>query len=307
LPRPSQPAPVAAEALAPSPSGLHLGTSGWDYPSWKPGFYPEGTPRRGFLQHYAANLTSVEVNYTFRKLHTPEQLAGWLAATPPGFLFSFKAPQRITHFRRLLNHAELLDEFLDAVAPAQAAGKLGALLFQLPPNFKAEHARLQALLEFPRLKSEDFRIAFEFRHTSWFAEETYSLLREHNAALCVADSEKLVTPDIATAEFHYYRLRQPGGYKPAPLKKLAAKLTASAAAGSVFAYVKHEDEPTGALNAQALLQHAAKLVATPAKLVATPAKPAATPAKPAAAPAKHFAAPNALPPIASARARKGPR
>ena len=244
---------VASASLAPSPRNLFTGTSGWAYPTWKPGFYPANIPSSAFLHVYASRLTSVEVNYTFRTLPTPTQLQGWLNATPPGFRFSFKAQQRITHFQRLRNSHDTVAEFVAALEPARSAGKLGPLLFQLPPNFVADHTRLADLLAAPALRDNSLQLALEFRHPSWFTEETYALLRHHNAALCIAESNDLATPDIATATFFCYRLRRDGGYTPAELDVFAARFTALAKQGEVFIYFKHEDEPTGALNAETML------------------------------------------------------
>ncbi len=249
---------VAATSLASSPPRLHVGTSGWAYPTWKPGFYPANVPSRAFLHVYAARLTSVEVNYTFRELCQPAQLQGWIAATPPGFLFSFKAPQRITHFQRLLNSHDAVAEFVASLQPMLAAGgRLGPILFQLPPNFKADQGRLVDLLAAPTLQG--LRVAFEFRHESWFSENTYQLLRAHNAALCVAEGDTLTTPDISTADFRYYRLRKSGGYTQRQVSAFAKRLLPHTAEGAVFAYFKHEDEPTGALNATAFVASANRL------------------------------------------------
>jgi len=259
LPQAAKISAVTAASLASSPHNLFAGTSGWAYPTWKPGFYPPNTPSRAFLHVYASRLTSVEVNYTFRTLPAPAQLQGWLDATPSGFRFSFKAPQRITHFQRLRGSHDTLAEFIAALAPARDAKKLGPLLFQLPPNFAADLTRLADFLSFPILRPNHLQLAFEFRHPSWFTEETYALLRRHNAALCVAESDDLATPDIPTASFFCYRLRSDGGYAPAKLDAFAARFTALAKQGEVFAYFKHEDDPTGALNAEAMLHRAAQI------------------------------------------------
>ena len=259
LPRAPKFIPVAAAALAPSPPNLFTGTSGWAYPTWKPGFYPADLPPRAFLHHYAARLTSVEVNYTFRKLPTPAQLQGWLDSTPPNFRFSFKAPQRITHFQRLRDSNDTVAAFLAAIEPARTAARLGPLLFQLPPNFASDPTRLAAFLALPAFDaSPRHRIAFEFRHLSHFSDATFTLLRRHNVALCVAESDDLATPDIATADFRCYRLRRNGGYSSAKLTQFASKFTTLAATQEVFVYFKHEDAPTGALNAITMLRRAAK-------------------------------------------------
>ena len=261
MPR-ATPQPKPAVAPAQHPHNLYVGTSGWAYPTWKPGFYSEGTPARSFLQHYASRLSSVEVNYTFRSLPTAKQLEGWLDATPPGFRFAFKAPQRITHFQRLHESQDSVAKFIESLAPVRAAGKLGPLLFQLPPNFAADakdnQARLATFLSMKPLADKALRLAFEFRHASWFTETTYATLRQHNAALCIAESDDLATPDIATANFRCYRLRRDGGYTPTEIKRFAGRFTKLAADAEVYAYFKHEEEPTGALNAAALLAAATK-------------------------------------------------
>lgn len=152
-------------------SRLFVGTSGWSYTTWKPGFYPAGVSARKFLQYYASRLTSVEVNYTFGSELAPGQLQGWLDAAPPGFRFSFKAPQRITHFNRLRDCETHLDQFFKSIAPAADAGKLGLVLFQLPPSLKADLPRLREFLTAPALRAPAAPgVAFEFRHTSWFSE-----------------------------------------------------------------------------------------------------------------------------------------
>jgi uncharacterized protein YecE (DUF72 family) len=238
---------------------LYAGTSGWAYPTWKPGFYPAGTPAKRFLEFYASKLTSVEVNYTFRALPTAKMLEGWLATTPPNFRFSFKAPQRITHFKRLQECADDVAQFVAALEPVRQVGKLGLLLFQLPPNFKADVERLSSFLAVPALRGTTApMIAFEFRHESWFAEEIYAILRQHNAALCVAEGDDLLTPEVHTAtNYTCYRLRRSGGYSATELDAFAKRLSALTEQRDVFVYFRHEDEPTGALNATAFLERAA--------------------------------------------------
>ncbi len=241
------PDPVSQTRSAP----IWVGCSGWAYPSWRPAFYPEKTPQKKLLGAYASRLNSVEVNYTFRTLPTELQLAGWLAAVPTGFRFSFKAPQRITHFQRLRNASDTLTAFAASIAPVVAAGRVGLVLFQLPPNFAADHGLLDAFLaEAQRL---DLRLAFEFRHASWFADGIYSVLATHNAALCVAESDELATPDVVTTDFACYRLRR-SHYSEAELATVQTTLAKRAARGEVFAYFKHEEEPTGPLRASAVLE-----------------------------------------------------
>ncbi len=128
---------------------------------------------------------------------------------------------------------------------------MGLVLFQLPPNFKADSERLATFLRDPSISRH--RIAFEFRHESWFDEATYSLLREYNAALCVARSDELASPDVQTANFSCYRLRE-SAYSPKKLKQIAADLKGRAKSGDVFAYFKHEDEPFGPIRARTVLK-----------------------------------------------------
>jgi len=243
---------VAGSASVPlAPKHLFAGTSGWAYATWKPGFYPAGVSSKRFLEYYATQLNSVEVNFTFRKLPSESMLATWLAAVAPGFRFSFKAPQRITHFNRLRDCEGLVADFVASVHAAQQTGKLGLLLFQLPPNFKASPHRLAEFLAIPALKGPSApQIAFEFRDPSWFSEEIYPMLREHNAALCVAETDDLQTPSVQCARTHAsFRMRRGGGYTPDEIRRFVQNVMPLTAERDVYIYFKHEDDPTGALNA----------------------------------------------------------
>ncbi len=235
-------AEVSAETVA------YVGTSGWAYASWKPGFYPAGVSQKKFLEYYASRLNSVEVNYTFRSLPTEAMLNTWLAAVGPDFRFSFKAPQRITHVLRLKDCGESLAQFAGALKPVVKARRMGVVLFQLPPNFKADPARLDLFLR--EARKTRLRLAFEFRNASWFTEDVFGILRKHKAALCVAESDELATPDIATAPFACYRFRK-SRYSKKRQGEIATTL--SNRFGDVYAYFKHEEEPTGAFHAVAVL------------------------------------------------------
>jgi len=226
--------------------GIHIGTSGWAYASWKPDFYPAKLPAKKFLEYYATQLNSVEVNFTFRQFPSEAMLLGWLAATGEDFAFSFKASQRITHFARLKNCEDLVDSFYASLNPVQRAGRLGVVLFQLPPNLKADASLLDGFLA--HAARPGVRLAFEFRHASWFSEETYATLKRHEAALCVAESDELESPDVATAPFRCYRLRK-SEYSPGEVDGIVAQMREHAKEGDVFVYFKHEETPEGALNA----------------------------------------------------------
>ena len=153
---------------------IYAGTSGWAYGSWKPKFYPRKLGASRFLNYYATRLNSVEVNYTFGKDASEELLRGWVADTPEDFVFAVKAHRRITHTKRLRGEAlKATADFLDALEPLRQAQKLGPVLFQLPPNFKCDVARLR---DFLAVLPRGLRAAFEFRHESWFVEEVYAAL-----------------------------------------------------------------------------------------------------------------------------------
>ncbi len=229
----------------------YTGTSGWAYGSWKPEFYPAKLSAARFLSHYAGRLNSVEVNYTFRQIASEELLLRWAEATPADFRFAVKAHQRITHIKRLRDAARTTAEFLASLEPLRKAKKLGPALFQLPPNFKCDVARLR---EFLAVLPSWVRAAFEFRHESWFSEEVYATLRKGGAALCLAESEELETPEVVTADFHYLRLRKET-HSP---KAVAERVRRLARSGDVFVYFKHEETPEGTLHAEALFRQVRK-------------------------------------------------
>ncbi|MDB6072848.1 MAG: hypothetical protein JWO89_488, partial [Verrucomicrobiaceae bacterium] len=180
-----------------------IGTSGFQYPAWRGIFYPDKTPVAKMLPYYASQFSSTEINYSFRQIPSEKTISAWAAATPERFQFSFKAPQRITHFAKLRDCADTVAALHEAISPMRE--KLGVVLFQLPPYFKSDAALLSDFL--PSLPA-GMKAAFEFRHASWFDDGVYDVLRANNAALCIAESEDLATPAIATADFGYLRLRR---------------------------------------------------------------------------------------------------
>jgi uncharacterized protein YecE (DUF72 family) len=236
-------------------AGLYAGTSGWAYPSWKPDFYPPKLASAKFLQFYATRLNTVEVNYSFRHYLTEKTLNGWIAGTPENFKFSIKAHQRITHIKRLKAAADDALGFLASLQLLSEAQKVGMVLFQLPPYLKADIPLLDEFLTGTRRAA---RFAFEFRHASWFTDATFDTLRKHGAAICVAETEDLETPDVRTADFCYYRLRKPE-YSPEERKAVVEKVQGRLSEGcDVFVYFKHEDTPQGALYAEELLRATAE-------------------------------------------------
>ncbi|MEQ1947989.1 MAG: DUF72 domain-containing protein [Bryobacteraceae bacterium] len=228
---------------------LFSGTSGFAYPAWKPDFYPQKLASKKFLEYYATRLNAVEVNYTFRQLPKATTLENWVSMVPAGFVFVCKAHQRITHINRL-KESEFNELFFKAIEPLRASRHLGPVLFQLPPNFKANVELLAAFLgKLPK----DVRYAFEFRNATWLSDETYRLLEKHNVALCLAESPKFEVPQVVTADFVYARLRM-GEYAPEDRQEIAARAKEQLAAGrDVYAFFKHEETPAGAFYAEELL------------------------------------------------------
>jgi uncharacterized protein YecE (DUF72 family) len=230
---------------------LFAGTSGFAYVGWKPRFYPEKLPAKKFLEYYSSRLNAVEINYTFRRLPAVSTLTGWVEATQPGFFFAPKAHMRITHILKLKDAADFAAVFLKSIDPLRSARRLGPILFQLPPTLRCD---LTLLSDFLSHLPEDLRYTFEFRHASWLAEPTYKLLADHKIALCAAESEKLETPEVITADFIYYRLRKPE-YSPEDRKEIAAAADRFLGSGKdVFLFFKHEDTPEGALYAEEILK-----------------------------------------------------
>ena len=217
-----------------------VGTSGFNYPEWRGNFYPEDIPAKEMFGYYSARFMTVEINYTFYRMPTAKMTSAWEAQAPPGFVYALKAPQRITHQKRLLDCAEPLQFFCESARVLGA--HLGPLLFQLPPTFRCNLERLETFLA---LVPRDLRAAFEFRHESWLTEPVYELLKAHGVALCIADFGDKTTPLIATARHGYFRLRDEG-YTPADLERWAVAMAEQGSAwDQVFVFFKHEEEGKG--------------------------------------------------------------
>ncbi len=230
---------------------IYIGTSGWAYPTWKPEFYPAKLAQTKFLGYYATQLNAVEVNFTFRQLLKDTTAQKWIEQTPDKFLFTIKAHQVITHIKRLKNAGDFLPRFFATIEPLANASKLAPVLFQLPPNMKADATLLE---EFLAILPRGARAAFEFRHDSWFADNILDLLKKNNRALCVAENEDRTTPDIVTADFAYYRYRKPT-YTGEERRAMVDRQQEHRAAGrDSFAYFKHEETPQGALYAVELMR-----------------------------------------------------
>jgi uncharacterized protein YecE (DUF72 family) len=226
---------------------FYVGTSGYSYPEWKGSFYPPKLPAKQMLRFYGERFRAVEVNYTFKHMPTATVLATWADTVPAGFQFVLKAPQQITHWKRLKDVGDSVSTFLDIASTLKK--RLGPLLFQLPPDFQKDVPRLRAFLA---LLPTERRVTLEFRHASWFDDEVFALLREHGAALCIAEDEDLEVPFVATADWGYLRLRQLD-YDDAALKA-RLKQVRKQKWQDVFVFFKHEDEGRGPQLAKRFLE-----------------------------------------------------
>lgn len=218
---------------------LFVGTSGWAYREWKPGFYPEDLPAQRFLEHYGQVLTACEINATFYRLQSEDTVRRWAGATPEAFRFTAKAHRRLTHGKRLGGDDE---GFLEAFLRQAAAfgGRLGAVLFQLPPYRRRDDGALAALLD----ALPGGRYAFEFRHDSWGDPEVAAALAERGAAVCISNSDGSVPAALPPGPFAYVRLRT-DRYSEVARAAWAGLLEREAAGRDVFCFAKHEGIPAG--------------------------------------------------------------
>jgi uncharacterized protein YecE (DUF72 family) len=188
-------------------SRLFIGTSGWNYPHWAGGvFYPAGLSQRNWLDYYVKFFNSVELNVTFYRLVKRSTFENWHQKAPQNFYFIAKGSRFITHIKKLGAVKESVNLFIDNALGLKE--KLAAILWQLPPGFKKDLARLEAFLKL--LKKTHIRQAFEFRHKTWFDKETYTLLKKYNACLCIAHSGRFPCVKEVTADFLYLRFHGGG-------------------------------------------------------------------------------------------------
>jgi len=218
---------------------LYVGTSGYSYKEWKGSFYPEKIPAKEMLRYYSERLSTVEINATFYRMPQPSMIENWQEQVPGTFRFSLKAPQRITHFKRLKETEEETKYFLET--SSVLGDQLGVVLFQLPPNMKKDLPRLEAFLQ--QLPPAT-RAAFEFRHPTWFDDDVLELLRSQNRALVVSDTDDMPTTHIdKTADWGYLRLRRVN-YSEENLADWVKRLR-DQNWNETFLFFKHEDAGTG--------------------------------------------------------------
>ncbi len=224
---------------------VHIGTCGWQYRDWHGRFYPAELPQREWLEHYAARFQTVEVDNTFYRLPAAEVFAAWRERTPADFCLALKTSRYLTHVKRLREPAAPVELFMERAT--RLGGKLGPLLIQLPPTFRADLPRLaDALDAFPR----GVRLAFEPRHESWFSDATQQVLADRNVACCLADSRgRPAGPLLRTASWTYLRFHEGTGaphpcYQPHTLREWAERLAATWGPAATL-YVYFNNDPGG--------------------------------------------------------------
>lgn len=217
---------------------VFVGTSGFSYDAWKGNFYPADLPSAKMLAFYATQLSTVEINNTFYRMPTAKAVNGWGAQVPDGFKLVLKAPQRITHKKAFDESADGIAFFFQSAA--LLGDKLGPVLFQFPPWLKKDLAKLRAFLALP---PKGHRLALEFRHESWFDEETYEVLRGAEASLVVAETDDTPAQLVSGGRFGYLRLRKTA-YGPGELEAWAQRVKAQPWE-EAFVFFKHEDEGKG--------------------------------------------------------------
>jgi uncharacterized protein YecE (DUF72 family) len=203
---------------------IHIGTSGWHYRHWHGAFYPEKLPASKMLQFYAQHFDTVELNNTFYRLPPVNGLENWRDGTPDGFCFAAKGSRFLTHMKKLKDPEVAIGRYFERVDRLKP--KLGAIVFQLPPNWEADADRLEHFL---RALPKRRRYAFELRNPTWHTEPILKILRKHNAAFCIFEIAGFASECHLTADFTYVRLHGPGGayqgsYSAARLKRWADQI-----------------------------------------------------------------------------------
>jgi uncharacterized protein YecE (DUF72 family) len=221
---------------------VRVGCSGWNYADWRERIYPKGLPASKWLEHYATLFDTVEVNNTFYRLPRVEAVARWVEQSPPGFMFAVKASRYLTHVKRLRELGQGVERFYAHIEPLARSPKMGPVLWQLPRTFKRDDERLAGALE----ALPPGRHCFEFRHESWFVDETYELMRRHDAALVIGDHPQRpfqtheLTADWTFIRFHYGHRGRNGNYSDRELEEWAARIDGWRRSADVYAYFNND-------------------------------------------------------------------
>jgi uncharacterized protein YecE (DUF72 family) len=225
-----------------SKNRLLIGCSGWNYPRWRESVYPKGLPTRRWLEQYSRLFDTVEVNSTFYRLPRISAVEAWASETPRDFVFAVKASRYLTHMKRLTEMTVGVERFYERIEPLRKARKLGPVLWQLPERFLRDDDRLRSALE----QLPKGRHCFEFRHPSWFEDDVFDLLREHDVALVIGDHPKrpfqahVLTADWTFIRFHYGRRGRGGNYSKSELETWKRRINAWRASADVYAYFNND-------------------------------------------------------------------
>jgi uncharacterized protein YecE (DUF72 family) len=233
---------------------VRVGCSGWMYDDWRGRLYPQREPKRRWLELYAQQFDTVEVNNTFYRLARRDAVAGWVAQTPEGFLFAVKASRYLTHVKRLVGIEEGIKRFYEPLQPLIESGRLGPVLWQLPENFHRDDERLDGWLSL----LPDGLHTIEFRHQSWFVQPVMDALRSHSVALTIGDhpSRPFQSYD-ATApwrfvRFHYGTRGRRGNYSATELRDWAKRIDEWRRHEDVYAYFNNDWNGYAPANALAM-------------------------------------------------------
>jgi uncharacterized protein YecE (DUF72 family) len=236
---------------------VRVGCSGWSYKDWRGAFYPEKLPQKDWLRHYSREFETVEINNTFYRLPSKSAVAGWVTETPRSFRFAVKASRYLTHIKRLRNAEVYIERFLSGIEELTSSKKLGAILWQLPPNFQRDDERLDEALSAIRARAPG-RHAFEFRHPSWFVPDVYSLLRSHRAALVISDDPEMpFQAHELTTSWTYLRLHRGsrgrrGNYSALELEAWRRRIAAWRSRAEAYVYFNNDWEAFAVANARTL-------------------------------------------------------
>jgi len=235
-------------------AGVRVGCSGWQYRDWRGVLYPAGVPQSRWLERYAEEFDTVEVNSTFYRLASRDAVERWVQQTPEDFLFALKASRYLIHMKKLRDIEQGIGRFYERIEPLTGTPKMGPVLWQLPEWFKRDDATLAAALD----ALPAGRHCFEFRDPTWFCDEVYDLLRRHAVALAIGDRPDrpwqpfVLTTDWTFVRFHYGHRGRRGNYSESELRDWADRLADAAREAFVLAYFNNDWEGFAVRNARSL-------------------------------------------------------
>jgi uncharacterized protein YecE (DUF72 family) len=233
---------------------IRVGCSGWNYSDWRGVLYPKGCPQRLWLERYAQEFDTVEVNNTFYRLPTRDAVGGWVEQSPRGFTFAVKSSRYLTHMKRLTDMDRGVGRLLERLEPLLESPKMGPMLWQLPENFRRDDERLANALD----NLPPGRHTFEFRHESWFCDDVLAALRSRGVALCIGDHPERpwqthdLTASFSFVRFHYGKRGRRGNYSETELDEWARELRRLARKAEVFAYFNNDWEGFAVRNARGM-------------------------------------------------------